>query len=178
MAYSSGISVKAIQIGLETGELVEGRMEQISPGIFVDYAHTPDALQAVLTTCRDLCTGRLIVVFGCGGDRDRGKRPEMGRVADEAADVIYLTSDNPRSENPLAIIEDIVSGVRDRDSIRISSDRRSAIETALSDYSYSQGDILVIAGKGHEKTQEVDGVFSPFSDSEVILECLGPESRA
>ena len=176
MAYSSGISKEAIQKGLETGELVEGRMEQISPGIFVDYAHTPDALQAVLTTCRDLCTGSLRVVFGCGGDRDRGKRPEMGRVADEAADVIYLTDDNPRSENPSAIIEDIVSGVRDRDSIRISSDRRSAIETALSDY--RQGDILVIAGKGHEKTQEVDGVFSPFSDSEVILECLGQDGLA
>jgi UDP-N-acetylmuramoyl-L-alanyl-D-glutamate--2,6-diaminopimelate ligase len=151
---------------------VPGRFEPIEEGqpfaVVVDYAHTPDSLATVLRAARDLGAGRVIVVFGAGGDRDRGKRPLMGKVAAELADVTIVTSDNPRSEEPLAIIQDVLQGTGLE--VEIDPDRRSAITRALS---LAEGaDVVVIAGKGHEQGQDVGGVVSPFDDREVAREAL------
>jgi len=151
---------------------VPGRFEAIDEGqrfaVVVDYAHTPDSLAAVLDAARDLGEGRVIVVFGAGGDRDRGKRPLMGRVAADGADVVIVTSDNPRSEDPLAIIQDVLQGAGLQ--VEIDPDRRSAIERAVA--LADDGDVVVIAGKGHEQGQDVAGVVSPFDDREVAREAL------
>ena len=134
---------------------VPGRFEAIDEGqlftVLVDYAHTPDSLDNVLRTARDFADGRVLVVFGAGGDRDRGKRPLMGRVAADLADVVLVTSDNPRSEEPLAIIQDILQGTGI--DVEIDPDRRSAIRRAVS--LAEPGDVVVIAGKGHEQGQEI-----------------------
>ena len=134
----------------------------------VDYAHTPDSLATVLRAARDLGEGRVIVVFGAGGDRDRGKRPLMGKVAAELADVAIVTSDNPRSEEPLAIIAGRPPGPGL--DVEIDPDRRSAIARAVS--LADDEDVVVIAGKGHEQGQDVGGVVSPFDDREVAREAL------
>jgi UDP-N-acetylmuramoyl-L-alanyl-D-glutamate--2,6-diaminopimelate ligase len=134
----------------------------------VDYAHTPDSLATVLRAARGLGPGRVLVVFGAGGDRDRGKRPLMGKVAAELADVTIVTSDNPRSEAPLAIIEDVLQGAGV--DVEIDPDRRSAIARAIS--LAEDGDVVVIAGKGHERGQDVAGVVTPFDDREVAREAL------
>jgi UDP-N-acetylmuramoyl-L-alanyl-D-glutamate--2,6-diaminopimelate ligase len=162
----------AIAEGIRRVEGVPGRFEAIEEGqsfvVIVDYAHTPDALDTVLQAARALGSGRLIVVFGAGGDRDREKRPEMGRVARSRADVVIVTSDNPRSEEPLAIIEQIVQGTGT--GVEIDPDRRSAIETAIA--GAAAGDVVVIAGKGHEQGQETAGVVEPFDDRVVAREAL------
>jgi UDP-N-acetylmuramoyl-L-alanyl-D-glutamate--2,6-diaminopimelate ligase len=162
----------AIAEGIRRVEGVPGRFEAIEEGqsfvVIVDYAHTPDALDTVLQAARALGSGRLIVVFGAGGDRDREKRPEMGRVARSRADVVIVTSDNPRSEEPLAIIEQIVQGTGT--GVGIDPDRRSAIETAIA--GAAAGDVVVIAGKGHEQGQETAGVVEPFDDRVVAREAL------
>lgn len=129
---------------------------------FVDYAHTDDSLRNVLSTLRGLEPRRLVVVFGCGGDRDRTKRPRMGRVAAEFADRVILTSDNPRSEDPLAILEEIRQGVPTACDCRVLPDRREAIRAAAADLEDS--DVLVVAGKGHESYQEIKGQKFPFDD--------------
>jgi UDP-N-acetylmuramoyl-L-alanyl-D-glutamate--2,6-diaminopimelate ligase len=151
---------------------VPGRFEAVDEGqpfpVLVDYAHTPDSLDNVLRTARDLSEGRVLVVFGAGGDRDRGKRPLMGRVAVELADVVVVTSDNPRSEEPLAIIQDVLQGAGT--DVEIDPDRRSAIARAVS--LAEPGDVVVIAGKGHEQGQEVAGARHPFDDREVAREAL------
>jgi UDP-N-acetylmuramoyl-L-alanyl-D-glutamate--2,6-diaminopimelate ligase len=151
---------------------VPGRFETIDEGqpftVVVDYSHKPHALDTVLQAARGLGDGRVIVVFGAGGDRDRGKRPLMGRVASERADVAIVTSDNPRSENPLAIIEEILQGAGV--DVEIDPDRRSAIERAVA--LAEPGDVIVIAGKGHEEGQEVEGVIHPFDDRQVAREAL------
>ncbi|BBA36569.1 UDP-N-acetylmuramoyl-L-alanyl-D-glutamate--2,6-diaminopimelate ligase [Methylocaldum marinum] len=151
---------------------VPGRMERFS-GLgrtaIVDYAHTPDALESVLRSLRRHCEGKLWVVFGCGGDRDRGKRPLMGAVAEKLADGVVLTDDNPRSENGDEIIRDILSGCR-RDNTVSIRDRRAAIAFALE--RAGMGDIVVVAGKGHEQTQEIRGQKYPFCDREVVTEIL------
>ena len=134
----------------------------------VDYAHTPDSLATVLSAARGLGTGRVIVVFGAGGDRDRGKRPLMGRIAAELADVTIVTSDNPRSEEPLAIIQDVLQGAGT--DVEIDPDRRSAIARAVS--LAQDGDVVVIAGKGHEQGQDIDGVVTPFDDRNVARAAL------
>jgi UDP-N-acetylmuramoyl-L-alanyl-D-glutamate--2,6-diaminopimelate ligase len=156
---------------LESVRAVPGRFEEISEGqpftVLVDYAHTPDALANVLRAARDL-GGRVICVFGAGGDRDRDKRPQMGRIAAELADVAILTSDNPRSEDPRAIIHEVAAGAEH--DIRIEPDRRAAIELAVADA--LAGDVVVIAGKGHEQGQEVAGTKHPFDDREVAREAL------
>ena len=162
----------AIAEGVAGMAAVPGRFEAIDEGqsfaVVVDYAHTPDSLATVLRAARDLGEGRIIVVFGAGGDRDRGKRPVMGRVAADNADVVIVTSDNPRSEDPLAIIQDVLqgSGV----DVEIDPDRRSAIERAVS--LAAEGDVVVVAGKGHEQGQDVGGVVTPFDDREVAREAL------
>ena len=151
---------------------VPGRLELVDAGqpftVLVDYAHTPDSLDNVLRTARDFAAGRVLVVFGAGGDRDRGKRPLMGRIAADLADVVLVTSDNPRSEEPLAIIQDILQGTGM--DVEIDPDRRTAIERALS--LAEPGDVVVIAGKGHEQGQEIGPEKLPFDDREVVREAL------
>ena len=151
---------------------VPGRFEAIDEGqsftVVVDYAHTPDSLDNVLRTARDFADGRVLVVFGAGGDRDRGKRPLMGRIAADLADVVLVTSDNPRGEEPLAIIQDILQGAGM--DVEIDPDRRSAISRVVS--LAEPGDVVVIAGKGHEQGQEIGPEKLPFDDREVAREAL------
>jgi len=150
---------------------VPGRLEEVSPGVFVDYAHTPDALEKVLKVLKSITKGRLITVFGCGGDRDREKRAPMGRVSSLLSDVVVLTSDNPRGEDPKAIISDILKGVVDRERVVVISDRREAIEWALNEK--REEDVVLIAGKGHENYQQFKDYTVPFSDREVVEEFYG-----
>jgi UDP-N-acetylmuramoyl-L-alanyl-D-glutamate--2,6-diaminopimelate ligase len=151
---------------------VPGRFEAVDEGqpftVIVDYSHKPGALDAVLRTARQLSGGRLICVFGAGGDRDRGKRPIMGRVASELADVAIVTSDNPRSEDPQAIIDEILTGVVG--PVEVEADRRAAIELAVEQA--AEGDVVVIAGKGAEQGQEFADRKIPFDDREVAREAL------
>ncbi|HYE35822.1 UDP-N-acetylmuramoyl-L-alanyl-D-glutamate--2,6-diaminopimelate ligase [Methylocaldum sp.] len=151
---------------------VPGRMELFSGQgrtAVVDYAHTPDALASVLRSLRRHCEGKLWVVFGCGGDRDRGKRPQMGAIAETLADGVVLTDDNPRSEDGDEIIRDILSGCR-RDDIVTIRDRHDAIAWALE--RTGVGDVVLVAGKGHENTQEIQGQKYPFSDRDVVMETI------
>jgi UDP-N-acetylmuramoyl-L-alanyl-D-glutamate--2,6-diaminopimelate ligase len=134
--------------------------------VYVDYAHTDDALRNVLAALREVTAGRLIAVFGCGGDRDRTKRPLMGRAAAELADHVVVTSDNPRSEDPLAIIREIVAGLPADASWEAVPDRRLAIRAALR--ASRAGDVVVIAGKGHENYQEFANRVVPFDDREQV----------
>jgi UDP-N-acetylmuramoyl-L-alanyl-D-glutamate--2,6-diaminopimelate ligase len=155
-----------IAAGLAAVTGVPGRFEAVTEGqpfaVVVDYAHTPDSLETVLRAARDLGEGRLIVVFGAGGDRDRGKRPLMGKIAAALADVAIVTSDNPRSEEPLRIIEDVLQGAGI--GVEVDPDRRAAIRRAVD--VAEAGDVVVIAGKGHEQGQEIAGVVHPFDDRE------------
>lgn len=173
-AIELGCSVQAVQNGLKTLRNIPGRMEGIQSAsgfrVVVDYAHTPDALENVLKTARGFTSGKLIAVFGCGGDRDKGKRPQMGRIGEQLADRVFVTSDNPRSEDPEAIIREILTGIRDRSGIGIIADRRQAIAAAIR--SASEGDTVVIAGKGHETYQEIKGKRTHFDDKEVALSVL------
>ncbi|MCU1590449.1 MAG: UDP-N-acetylmuramyl-tripeptide synthetase [Frankiales bacterium] len=150
---------------------VPGRMERIDAGqpflAVVDYAHTPEAVATLLAAVRQVTPGRVIVVLGCGGDRDRGKRPLMGRAAVEGADIAILTSDNPRSEDPLAILAEMAAGAP---GAVLEPDRRVAIELAVA--RARPGDTLVVAGKGHETGQEANGVVTPFDDRAVLREAL------
>jgi UDP-N-acetylmuramyl-tripeptide synthetase len=154
-----------------------GRMQRFgggdAPVVVVDYAHTHDALEKVLTALRELRPRRLICVFGCGGNRDKGKRPLMGKVAARLADEIWLTSDNPRNEDPEQIIADIAEGLGDV-RYRVEPDRAAAIAGAVRDA--LPGDVVLVAGKGHENTQEVAGVKLPFLDAAVVTAAL--ENRA
>jgi UDP-N-acetylmuramoyl-L-alanyl-D-glutamate--2,6-diaminopimelate ligase len=172
LARLVGVPEGAIEQGLAEAPSVPGRFESVDEGqpfsVIVDYAHTPDSLANVLRTARDLGTGRLICVFGCGGDRDRGKRPEMGRIAAELADVPIVTSDNPRSEDPLAIIDEILAGMSPEPEVE--PDRRAAIAKAVG--FAREGDVVVIAGKGHEQGQEFADRKLPFDDREVARDAL------
>jgi UDP-N-acetylmuramoyl-L-alanyl-D-glutamate--2,6-diaminopimelate ligase len=151
---------------------VPGRFETVDEGqpftVIVDYSHKPGALEAVLDAARELARGRLICVFGAGGDRDRGKRPQMGRVASELADLAIVTSDNPRTENPGAIIDEILTGVVG--PAEVEPDRRAAIAKAIGEA--RAGDVVVIAGRGAEQYQDVAGRKLPFDDREVAREEL------
>ncbi|MEO1065274.1 MAG: UDP-N-acetylmuramoyl-L-alanyl-D-glutamate--2,6-diaminopimelate ligase [Actinomycetota bacterium] len=181
-----GVGPDAISAGLAAVDRVDGRVEAVDAGqpfaVLVDYAHTPDALERVLRTARELAgdDGLVTVVFGAGGDRDREKRPLMGAVAARLADRVVVTSDNPRGEDPAAIIDAIVSGVDDerRDRIDVEPDRRAAIELAIANAAEraQAADLVIIAGKGHETTQEIDGVRHPFDDRAVAREAI--ERRA
>jgi UDP-N-acetylmuramoyl-L-alanyl-D-glutamate--2,6-diaminopimelate ligase len=169
-ARALGIGEEAIHRGLEAVDLVPGRFELVDEGqpftVVVDYAHTPDALEAVLGAARELARSRVICVFGAGGDRDRDKRPLMGQIVTELADDALVTSDNPRSEDPAAIAADVVDGL----DLEVELDRRRAIERALE--AAGEGDVVVIAGKGHEQGQEIAGRKLPFDDREVAREGL------
>jgi UDP-N-acetylmuramoyl-L-alanyl-D-glutamate--2,6-diaminopimelate ligase len=139
--------------------------------VVVDYAHTPDSIGGVLQAARPLGSGRLIVVFGCGGDRDRAKRPLMGAAATSEADLSVITTDNPRSEDPLSIITDVERGASaGGGAYAVEPDRRAAIRLAL--HEAHAGDVVVIAGRGHESVQELDGSTVPFDDREVAREEL------
>src|SRR5438874_1750482 len=167
-----GIGDDAIARGLEAVRGVPGRFESVAEGqpfeVIVDYSHKPEALESVLRTARELTGGRVICVFGCGGDRDRGKRPLMGRIASELADVAIVTSDNPRSEDPQAIIDEIVAGVTT--DVEVEPDRAAAIERAIS--VADEGDVVLIAGKGHEQGQEFADRTISFDDREVARDVL------
>ncbi len=152
---------------------VKGRVEVVpTPAdytVLIDYAHTPDALENVLSTARDFTAGRLICLFGCGGDRDRGKRPLMGAAAGELADLVVVTSDNPRTEPPMAIIRDILPGLEETEAqVHVEPDRVEAIRWALS--RGQPGDVIVLAGKGHETQQEVMGVWYPLDERQVVAD--------
>ncbi len=159
---------------LESFGQTPGRLEkvpnQLNLDIFVDYAHTPDALKNVCFSLGSLDFDRLIVLFGCGGNRDKSKRPLMARAAAEFADVIFLTSDNPRDEDPMLIIEEMKPGLNGCKEIYIQPDRRKAIEAAI--MFMKPGDALLVAGKGHEVYQEIRGVRRPFSDAEEIRKAV------
>jgi UDP-N-acetylmuramoyl-L-alanyl-D-glutamate--2,6-diaminopimelate ligase len=164
-----------IQTALQRAAAPEGRMEMIDSGqdfyVAVDYAHTPDGLNNLLMTVHEFTPGRIIAVFGCGGDRDKGKRPQMGAIAASFSDVCVITSDNPRSEDPHAIIEDVLAGTRQgKAEVLIEPDRRSAIETALA--RAGSGDFVLIAGKGHETYQIFKDRTIHFDDREVVRETL------
>jgi len=176
-ATLAGFSAADAVRGAGAPLVVPGRMERVDGGqpftVVVDYAHTPDALAAVLGASRDLAEpgGRVIVVYGCGGDRDRGKRPLMGEIAARAADRAFLTSDNPRSEDPAAIAREVLAGVpADAVAPVVELDRRAAIEAALDDA--TPGDVVVIAGKGHETGQTAGGETVPFDDRVVARQAL------
>ncbi len=171
-----GIDHNAIKSGIEAMTPVPGRLESVECGqgfkVFVDFAHTEDALDKILSLLREVSRAKIITVFGCGGDRDREKRPAMGKVACRLSDHVIITSDNPRFEEPGEIIDEIVSGVKGvYSNYEIDPDRRKAIEKALS--LAKVGSIVVIAGKGHENYQIVADKTLPFDDREVVKEILG-----
>ena len=171
-----GIALSAAAEALAGAARVPGRFEPVDAGqpfaVLVDYAHTPDSLENVLISARQITEGRLICVFGCGGDRDRDKRPLMGAIAARLADVAVVTSDNPRSEDPLAIVDEIRAGMADATAeVEVEPDRRAAIALALA--AARGGDTVLIAGKGHEQGQEFEGGRKiPFDDREVAREEL------
>jgi UDP-N-acetylmuramoyl-L-alanyl-D-glutamate--2,6-diaminopimelate ligase len=179
-AHSLGIDLGTAASALAGAGRVPGRFEPVDEGqpfaVLVDYAHTPDSLENVLRAARRLTEGRVISVFGCGGDRDREKRPRMGRIGAELSDLAVVTSDNPRSEDPGAIIDEILAGIAS-DGVEVEPDRRAAIALALS--RAEPGDTVVIAGKGHEQGQEFEGGRKiPFDDREVAREELRRLDRA
>lgn len=172
-----GFSLEIIGQGIASVKNVPGRLERLeartpagSFAVVVDYAHTHDALRNVLGTLRPLTRGRLITVFGCGGNRDPMKRPLMGRVATELSDLSIVTTDNPRNEDPAAIVKQIEAGIGSGKKYRVVLDRREAIREAVA--MAAEGDVVLLAGKGHETYQEVAGVRSPFDDRKVALELL------
>lgn len=180
LCFAVGLDVPTVASGLSALLAVPGRLEPVPCAqadeagirVFIDYAHTDDALQNVLSTLRPLCEGRLVVVFGCGGDRDKTKRPRMAQVAQALGDVVIVTSDNPRTEDPDAIIQDIVKGFTDqfRQTVQVEPDRRAAIRAAI--HGAQNGDIILIAGKGHENYQILGTEKIHFSDQEEALRAL------
>jgi UDP-N-acetylmuramoyl-L-alanyl-D-glutamate--2,6-diaminopimelate ligase len=175
-ALLAGFDLDAIVAGLERPVVVPGRMERVDAGqdftAFVDYAHTPDALDAAIAAARGAAApdGRVIVVFGCGGDRDRAKRPLMGRIATDKADVTFVTSDNPRTEDPETIVDEIFRGVPRNAGAERVIDRRAAIRDAVA--SARPGDVVLVAGKGHESGQIIGDRTEPFDDRVVAREAI------
>jgi UDP-N-acetylmuramoyl-L-alanyl-D-glutamate--2,6-diaminopimelate ligase len=179
-ARALGIGSATAAAGLAAVAGVPGRLEPVAAGqpydVVVDYAHTPDALERALAAVREHSSGRVLVVFGCGGDRDRAKRPVMGRVARAGADEVWVTSDNPRGEDPLAIAEEILAGSGGAGGpVHVELDRRAAIAAALA--AARPGDSVLVAGKGHETTQTRGGQVVPFDDRAVARALLRGEAR-
>ncbi|MBR6954135.1 MAG: UDP-N-acetylmuramoyl-L-alanyl-D-glutamate--2,6-diaminopimelate ligase [Clostridia bacterium] len=174
-AMMLGIGMETIKAGLEAIASVPGRIEMLNTHtpykVILDYSHSPDALKNILETVRSFTRGRLIALFGCGGDRDQGKRPMMGQIGGELADLCILTSDNPRTEDPMAILAAIEEGIRPTGKpYEVIENRREAIRRALS--IAREGDIIVLAGKGHETYQEINGIRHPFDEKQVVAELL------
>ncbi|MEA3312208.1 MAG: UDP-N-acetylmuramoyl-L-alanyl-D-glutamate--2,6-diaminopimelate ligase [candidate division WOR-3 bacterium] len=172
-ALSLGIEPEHLKEGIESLNSVPGRMEPVSNDrgffIFIDYAHTPDALKHLILAVKELAKGRVVTLFGCGGDRDKDKRPKMGKIASELSDYVFITSDNPRTENPQAIIQGILMGVQ-TPARRVIVDRREAIFEAVR--FLKPGDVLLVAGKGHEDYQILGTEKIHFDDREVVKEAL------
>ncbi|HHY82698.1 MAG TPA: UDP-N-acetylmuramoyl-L-alanyl-D-glutamate--2,6-diaminopimelate ligase [Clostridiales bacterium] len=176
--YAAGVSLDDIQAGLESIRGVPGRFELLDTGtdysVILDYAHTPDGLENILKTARDLTQGRIVTLFGCGGDRDSAKRPLMGEVTGKYSDFCIVTSDNPRSEDPMKIINDILPGLKKTGCPYIViEDRRQAIEYALKNA--KKNDVIILAGKGHETYQQIKGKTIHFDEKEIVAEILGRE---
>ena len=177
VALSLGWNLDSIKYGLEHMMSVSGRLEPLPTGkneftVLLDYAHTPDALENVLKTVRGFATGRIVTLFGCGGDRDHAKRPIMGEIAGRFSDFAIVTSDNPRTENPMDIINSIVDGVKKSGcEYVVIENRREAIEYALKNA--RKNDVIILAGKGHENYQEINGGKHHFDEKEIVAEILG-----
>ena len=176
LCIGAGLDFKTIAQGLAALTTIPGRLENVKPDapftVLVDFAHTDDALNNVLSTLKPLCKNRLIVLFGCGGDRDKTKRPRMAKVVEQFADLIFVTSDNPRTENPDDIISQIVAGFKDPASLKINiePDRRKSIALAIE--SAAKDDVVLLAGKGHENYQIIGKQKFPFSDKSIALDVL------
>jgi UDP-N-acetylmuramoyl-L-alanyl-D-glutamate--2,6-diaminopimelate ligase len=175
IALACGFPGEVVAQGLSALKSVPGRFQTVDAGqdftVIVDYAHAPDALERVLLAAREIARGRIISVFGCGGDRDRGKRPMMGGISTRIADFTVVTSDNPRTEDPLAIIDEILTGIDDRSRCETIPDREAAIRRALE--IARPGDVVVIAGKGHEDYQILGTKKIHFDDAETARRILG-----
>lgn len=176
-----GVSAENIKLGLESIKAVPGRIEMLPTHtpyrVILDYSHSPDALKNILQTVREFAKGRVIALFGCGGDRDHGKRPMMGRIGGELADLCILTSDNPRTEDPMEILAAVEEGIKPTGKpYVVIENRRDAIRHALE--MGREGDIIVLAGKGHETYQEIMGVKRPFDEKVVVQELLEEMNQA
>jgi len=172
--FVSGTSLSKIKAGLESFSGVPGRLQQVDLGqnfkVIIDYAHTPFAFENLLRTVRKMTRGKIIFLFGCGGDRDRTKREIMGRIATDVADLVILTTDNPRSEDPKDIISEILKGISDRSKVEIILDRKEAIISALR--RAKENDTVILAGKGHEDYQIIGKEKIHFSEREIVEEEL------
>jgi len=177
--YALGFSVDEITAGVEKASPVPGRMECFTNDegvvVVIDYAHTPDALENALTSLKAICESKLICVFGCGGGRDKTKRKLMGALAERYADRIILTDDNPRDEPSDRIMKDILAGISGATTTTVEKSRANAIQLAINEA--GKGDLVLVAGKGHETYQEIAGVRYPFSDRQQIRRLLGPGVR-
>ena len=176
-----GISLSACAEGISTAKGVKGRMESVPTdgdySVIIDYSHKPDALEKALKTLRPVTRGRLIVLFGCGGDRDKGKRPIMGRIAEQNADFCIVTSDNPRTEDPMAIIDEILAGMKNsRSQVKMICDRVEAIRWAIDNA--VAGDVILLAGKGHEDYQEVGHEKHHMDEREIVAAFLEERKKA
>lgn len=173
-ALASGIDIDTVVTGLESSTVIPGRLERVESAapftVFVDFAHTPDGLKRTIEAVREFTRGRILTLFGCGGDRDRGKRPLMGGMVTSLSDFALLTSDNPRTEDPLKIIEDVKVGLKPGIPVEIIADRRQAIAAILK--MAREHDVIILAGKGAEEYQEIQGVKHPFRDLLVAQEEL------
>ena len=155
---------------MERIEIDQNASRNLLPNVIIDYAHTPDGLENVLKTINNFAKGKIITVFGCGGDRDSQKRPLMGSIAEKFSDFIFVTSDNPRTENPKSIINDILSGIKNKDKINIDVNRYCAIEKAIN--LAKSHDVVLIAGKGHENYQILKNEVINFDDKQVASNIL------
>ena len=178
---SLGLDLAACAAALGTAQGVKGRMETVPTdgdySILIDYSHKPDALEKALKSLRPVTRGRLIVLFGCGGDRDRAKRPIMGAIAAENADLCIVTSDNPRTEEPEEIIREILAGIdREKYTVRVICDRAEAIRSAID--LARPGDVILLAGKGHEDYQVVGREKRHMDEREIVAEYLEKRKRA
>jgi UDP-N-acetylmuramoyl-L-alanyl-D-glutamate--2,6-diaminopimelate ligase len=176
-AYALGIDEETIRMGVNSAKPVEGRFENLDEGqaffCIIDYAHTEDALRKLLEEARSVTKGKVITVVGCGGDRDRTKRPLMGNAASELSDLLFITSDNPRNENPMEIIGDMIKGIR-KQNYAVRPDRETAIREAV--FAADKGDTVIVAGKGHENYQEIKDRREHFSDKEVLRKAIKESS--
>jgi len=174
LAQALGLEQDSVQKALDCFQNVPGRMQRIAgdkgPTVFVDYAHTDEALRNVLAALRPICQGRLCLLFGCGGNRDRSKRPLMAKAAEQGADLVYLSSDNPRFEEPEDIIADVMRGFAKPEKVKVIVERQNAIRQAIA--GAQPEDVVLIAGKGHENYQESKGVKKHFDDAETAAACL------
>ena len=181
IAGALGISLTDAAAALVSAKGVKGRIEVVPTpetpySVLIDYAHTPDGLENVLTSVKYFCTGRVIAVFGCGGDRDTGKRAPMGRVAEELADFIIITSDNSRTEEPTKIIHDILRGMRRPEKRRVIVNRRRAIHYAI--HTAKEDDIILLVGKGHEDYEFTESGEQPFHEKSIVWEALATPPTA